>query len=301
MQSKSLYVVSTLFSLICSQIGESSITKLNADGTFSVTNANTTSPLLLEIYGSNMNNMGSLGTNYIYASEECDFNGVRIGKGSGNLQFNTAIGYAVLDGASATGNYVTGIGSYALQNNSSGSGNAATGYATMQMNTKGNYNTASGSGALRYNTDGFENTALGFQALSNNKSNYNTAVGTNALYFNTGGNSNIAIGNNAGNLHRDGNTALTNTWASIYIGVNSRGLNNADYNSIIIGSNALGEGANTTVIGNSATVYTHLYGQTVSDSLKVNGSTVLNGGTILAGKVTLSQAQGDIPMLVAIP
>jgi trimeric autotransporter adhesin len=314
---------------------EAGTTVLNKNGTFSVTNASTTAPRILEIYGATAATQGSLGTNYIFASGECDFNDVRVGKGSGNLPHNTAIGFGALDGYSATGDFVTGVGSYALQKNSSGVLNTAFGHAALQLNTAGNHNTASGVGVLRnnttghnntamgvnsstsnttggsnlsvgmnssyYNVIGSENTAVGVSSLFKNVASQNTGVGTAAFQNNTTGSANTAIGHHAGTWLRDGATPLSTSSASIYIGASCRGMSNADYNSIVIGAGAWGEGANTTVIGNGATTSTHLYGQTISDSLKVNGSTVLNGATVLAGKVTLSQAQGDIPMLVAIP
>jgi hypothetical protein len=44
------------------------------------------------------------------------------------------------------------------------------------------------------------------------------------------------------------------------------------------------------VIGNANTIKTRLYGETVTDQLKVNGSTVLEG------QVIISAPQGDISM-----
>ncbi len=75
-------------------------------------------------------------------------------------------------------------------------------------------------------------------------------------------------------------------------------MNNNDDNSIVIGADATGQGANTTVIGNIATAKTVLYGATTltpttnssGDALVVNGDTVLNG------KVTVATPQGDISM-----
>ena len=304
--------------------GEAGVTQLNKNGTFSVTNGTTTGPRILEIYGATTATQGSLGTNYLYATDECDFNGVRVGKGSGNLSNNTAIGVAVLDGASATGNEVTGIGSYALQYNTSGNANTAIGHAAMQFNTTGIANTASGIYALRNNTvgsentasgvnsmvantsgngnsavgmdslrnniQGNENTAIGRASLINNVASQNTGVGTAAFHNNTIGFQNTAIGHHAGAWMNNGATPLTTSYNSIYIGASSRGMSNADNNSIVIGAWALGEGANTTVIGTSSTVSTHLYGKTISESLQVNGNTVLSG------TVVLEHAQGDINM-----
>ena len=116
----------------------------------------------------------------------------------------------------------------------------------------------------------------------------------NSLFYNTLGDLNVAIGNDAAVLQNNG-AALSKTIGSIYIGANSRGYSDADYNSIVIGAGAWGEGADTTVIGNGATKSTHLYGKTISDSLQVNGNTVLSN-TVLSGTVVLAQPQGDISM-----
>ena len=308
-------------------------TKLNTNGTWTVSDATTSGVSLLTVTGGTGTtgkiSTNDLSTNFLNATQESNFNGVTIGRGDGNLQYNTAIGFAVLDGGSATGNAVTGVGSYALQNNTSGGSNTAVGHAAMQYNTTGTTNTASGIYALRNNIVGSENTAtganslvanisgnfntaignlslvanqfghyntaIGYQSSGLNLGSWNTTLGMNSLYYKSSGNSNIAIGNDAANMQRDGTSPLTSTTGSIYIGTGCRGMSNADYNSIVIGTGAWGEGANTTVIGNGATVSTHLYGKTISDSLQVNGNTVLSN-TVLSGTVILAQPQGDISM-----
>jgi hypothetical protein len=323
MKIKLAHLIFTGISLAVALTGQAGTTKLNTNGTWNITNSSTAGTSILSVFGGD-NSSGMIKTNWFSATGECDFNGVIVGKGNGNLSNNTAIGVAVLDGASATGNEVTGIGSYALQNNTSGNANTAIGHAAMQFNTTGIANTASGIYALRNNTVGSENTAsgiysllsnlsgthntavggwslsdnstgryntaVGYQSLRRNLGSWNTAMGLNSLVFNTTGNGNVVIGNDAANWHRDGTTQLTNTNASVYIGSGCRGMSNEDYNSIVIGAGAYGEGANTTVIGNGATVTTHLYGKTVSESLQVNGNTVLSGTVIL------EHAQGDINM-----
>ena len=303
-------------------------TQLNPNGTWTVSDATTSGVSLLTVTGGSGTtgkvSTNDLSTNFLNASQESNFNGVTIGKGNGNLQYNTAIGLAVLDGGSATGNAVTGVGSYALQNNTSGGSNTAVGHAAMRYNTAGTTNTASGIYALRNNTVGSENTAtganslvsnisgncntaignsslisnqtgqyntaIGYQSSGQNQGSWNTTLGMNSLYYKTSGNSNIAIGNDAANVQRNGTSYLTSTTGSIYIGAGCRGMVNGESNSIVIGTGAWGEGSDTTVIGNGATKSTHLYGKTISDSLQVNGNTVLSGTVILA------QPQGDISM-----
>jgi len=167
-------------------------------------------------------------------------NGVRVGRGAGNNSANTVAGVGSL-GVNTTGYNNTGVGAYALHSN-----------------TIGYYNTAFGPYALYSNTMGAGNTALGH----------------NAGYFNTLGNNNVILGSFAAYYQANG-TTLTNTQNSIYIGTNSKGKDNSDSNSIVIGTKAIGEGANTTVIGNMATTKTHLYGELVASSATIGGYPVL--------------------------
>jgi hypothetical protein len=129
---------------------------------------------------------------------------------------------------SALGN--TGIGAYALAQNSGGN-NVACGDGAMAVNTGGNANTALGYQALTANTNGNDNVGVGSGALFNNNVGlFNTAVGVSAMVLNTAGNYNVAVGS----------SALYNTTASWYntaIGFNS-GLNfDNGYNNVFVGAN----------------------------------------------------------------
>jgi hypothetical protein len=185
-------------------------------------------------------------------------NGLRIGRGAGNIATNTTLGAIALN-----------------------------------ANTSGLQNTAIGGSALRSNTSGSNNSTTGSNALySNTTGGSNTASGAYALYANTTGSSNVALGTLSGRYHANGTTALTDPDNSIYIGTNSRGKDNNDNNSIVIGANAIGEGANTTVIGNSATTNTHLYGNLVTGGITSAGSPVLTNASAFAeGFVTFSDLQ----------
>ena len=335
MKTKSSLVLIVGMSLAPATFLHAGVTKLNASGAFYADSTNSGIPKRVEI-GTTKINESSLITTYLGATAVCDFNGVRVGKGNGDIPQNTAIGASALNGVwtaaggSVTGNWVTGVGSNALQSNSTGDQNTAIGHAALQLNnagsqntasgvgvlrgnttgsfntgdgvdsmvsnTTGNYNTAIGQKALYYNTTGSNNAAVGIQALQYNQSFSNTGIGVNALVYNTSGSQNVAIGTNAATKQRDGLAELSITSGSIYIGAECRGMSNADYNSIVIGTSAWGEGANTTVIGNGATISTHLYGKTVTDSLQVFGNTVIGGNTVLSGTVVLAQPQGDISM-----
>jgi hypothetical protein len=223
---------------------------------------------------------GGLGVSgAINANADSYINGLRVGRGSSNsvdsvvLGFgslsnpsttgysNIAIGYSVLPNVTS-GYWNTAIGQYSQQNTTSGRDNTAIGYQSMFSNSTGVENNAFGSQSMRGNTTGYANNAFGSAALlSNTTGIYNSAFGANSLQ-NIIGSNNVGIGAYAGYLQADG-TPLTAASNSTYIGANSRGKNNADNNSIVIGSGAIGEGANTTVIGNSSMIKTLFYGKVI--------------------------------------
>ena len=95
--------------------------------------------------------------------QDMTVNGVRVGQGGGDIDTNTAVGYAAL-----------------------------------AVNTTANYNVGVGYAALGANLSGAGNTGLGFQALlANSTASNNTAVGVNAGSLLTTGSNNTCIGNNA--------------------------------------------------------------------------------------------------------
>jgi len=207
---------------------------------------------------------------------------------------NTAVGVSALY-SNTTANYNTGIGVDALEYNTTGTENTAVGKRSNWQNVTGSQNTSVGVDTLYSNVDGSSNMALGSNALYANTASNNVAVGQAALTSNTTGTENtavgratllntttgsynVAIGNLAGRYQADGNTPLTSADNSVYIGYQSRGLNNSDFNSIVIGSNARGLGANTVVLGNSDIRITALNGSVgigttaPASALEVNGT-----------------------------
>ena len=173
---------------------------------------------------------------------------------------NIALGNSSLR-SNTTGHENTALGHYSLYKNTTGHDNLALGYGSLNLNTTGSYNIAVGNYALISNTTSNENTALGNGSLnSNTTGSSNTAVGGISLYSNTTGGYNTALGYYAGRYQADGSTALTDPEYSIYIGNNAKGKDNDDNNSIVIGYNAVGLGANTVVLGNDSIVTTALKG-----------------------------------------
>lgn len=219
----------------------------------------------------------------IWANKDSYINAVRIGRGSGNNLSNTVLGFDALS-----------------QNASIRTSNTAVGFKSLRLNNE-NANSAFGSGALEYNTGGFHNLAVGAGSMSKNQTGsynvgagsssmvenitgfHNTALGFSSLSNNTAGSKNIAIGSEAGRYQANG-TNLTATTNSIYIGANTRGMDNNDNNSIVIGANAIGEGAGTTVIGSNHTHTTKLFG-----TLKVDRSSIGHDNTVF----TTSAAVGN--------
>lgn len=169
-------------------------------------------------------------------------NGLTVGRGSGNISFNSA------------------NGSGALSVNTTGSSNTANGYATLNSNTTGENNTAVGASALFANTTGVRNTATGVNSLvANTIGVSNTATGMTSLAFNTSGNYNSAFGSEALYTNTTGveNTALgyqslfSNTTGSdnMALGVGALKLNTTGANNVAVGTSAMLAG---TANGNTA-------------------------------------------------
>lgn len=161
-------------------------------------------------------------------SSDITVNGIRVGVGGGNSNTNVRVGDAALN-----------------------------------SNTTGTSNTAIGSNALQNNTTGVENVAVGrLTSFSNISGSNTTVIGSTAMYSVQSGNANVALGQNAGRYAGTGSsTPITSVDQSIYIGVQSRGLNaTGTTNEIVIGYNVVGLGSNTTALGNSSTTFGRWYG-----------------------------------------
>jgi hypothetical protein len=205
---------------------------------------------------------------------------------------NTAVGYQALT-TDSTGTDNTAVGTQAMRLNTSGSDDTALGFQAGYNNTTGIDLTAAGYDAATANTTGADNTGLGFAALLTNQTgadntavgasslynvtssnntalgqfsgrlittgDANTMVGVKTLYNAAGGAHNTAVGFQAGAFQADGSTALVPN-NCIYLGYAVLGLSNSDTNCVVIGYNAVGQGANTTVLGAPATAGTFIYG-----------------------------------------
>jgi hypothetical protein len=191
---------------------------------------------------------------------------MRVGRGAGNIQTNTIMGFN------------------SFLNNVTGAFNVAIGQETMRF-SKGSYNVAIGANALANDTSGTINTAIGASSLTNNSNGYqNTAIGTSSMLENTTGYQSVSVGFNSGRYDPSNNILQTNN-RSIFVGYLSRASANGNTNEIVIGTEASGNGSNTVTIGNSSVTQNYFRGEMLigytSDqgaySLQSNGNALING------------------------
>lgn len=215
-----------------------------------------------------------------------------VGRGASGVATNTAIGVNSL-AAVTSGSQNVAVGDNAGKAITTGALNVGVGASALQSATTGAANTGIGFAANFSCTDGSNNTCVGRSSGSANKGNSNSFFGTNsalgtttgsdntalgflALDGNTTGSNIVAVGAQCARYHANGSTVLTTAANSVYIGNLARGFSNSDSNSIVIGYQSIGEGANTVVIGNSSTVQQHFY---ATRYLKTEGSLVFASST----------------------
>jgi hypothetical protein len=281
--------------------------KLDVVGTFNVTGASTFGDLIEQrnglnqqesrIYGTYANSgadyrrlalkMSSAGVAQIVAEglgsgsagNRIEIDGLRIGKGRGDVATNTALGASALN-ANTTGADNAAIGYQSLIANTTGSRNSASGTGSLFANTTGSDNTALGTFALFTNVSSSENTALGSRALQLNTGGSNTAVGVSSLFANTTGSNNSSFGQRAGRFIADGTTANAVTANSVYIGAETKALASGQTNQIVIGHQAIGIGSNTAVLGNDSIVTTALKGNVGIGTTSPGSKLTVTGGDI---------------------
>ena len=161
--------------------------------------------------------------------------------------YSVGIGYEALT-ANTTGESNVALGYRALKSTTTGGSNVSVGLSSLRENTTGNNNTSAGSQSLQSNTTGSNNTAHGYKALfANTTGSNNVASGYQALKNNTTGLYNVAIGRDA---------LLTNSTGHWNIGMGWEALKSStvSYN-IGIGyqaGDAVTTGAENVLIGKSA-------------------------------------------------
>jgi len=189
---------------------------------------------------------------------------------------NTAVGEKALalENAGSLSTAV-GVGSLYAQVNSGATDvyNTATGHHSGFNTTTGKQNTFIGGTAAHGNTIGDDNVAIGMGAMyvSDEASNC-VAIGYRALYSQNPASAvdmfNVAIGHSAGGMTTGikntiiGGIAGTTTTGSkvVCIGYDAQPSANTTDNEIVIGTDANGLGANSTIIGNDATIKAEIKG-----------------------------------------
>ena len=162
----------------------------------------------------------------IRSTLDANINGLTVGRGGGNLDGNTVIGYQ------------------ALTATNTGGGNTVYGYQAFQLGTGANSNTAIGVWALQNTVNGTFNTAIGRESLRNSTGNYNTALGWQAGVNITTGASNTIIGTQTG-------LGITTGQYNTIIGAFVSGLSSSLSNTIIL---ADGQGNQRLYINSSGNV-----------------------------------------------
>lgn len=198
-------------------------------------------------------------------------NGLTVGRGGGSVINNLAIGIS------------------SLQNNT-GSNNTGAGYQSLFLNVGNIQNTALGSQSLYSNAGNF-NTGIGYRSLFLNAGSSNTAVGNFSLINNTTGSGTLSIGADSGRFIANKSTSATVINNSTLLGYRTSPLGDNQTNQTVIGYDATGLGSNTTVIGNSSTTTTALYGRVLANKIVDNGidDGQFNGTISHAAAITANQ------------
>lgn len=211
---------------------------------------------------------------YRISTNDLGFNGTGRFLFSDSNIGNLGIGNATLD-ALTSGTLNTSFGYFSMSSLQAGIQNTAFGYYSMRDAVGATYNTAFGLQSLRDNIGGTFNTAVGWNSLRGTTGDNNTAIGASAGITNSTGVGNVFVGYNA-----NPSTAATT-------------------NEIVIGADVVGNGANTTVIGNTNTTSAHIiasgYAGGGTKFLSDDGTyKTVGGGTLwtnISGVVTMVPGQ----------
>ena len=173
-------------------------------------------------------------------------NGVKVGRGAGNVTTNTA------------------FGSDALNWNTSGTNNTANGNGTLNSNNSGTNNTAVGDWALSQKIGCNDNSAFGAGALGSsngffgfNSGHENSGFGTYALTANSGS-GNVSAGNESGGFEYTGSyNTMLGTLAILSGDIAASNSSSIGYYSKITESNTiqLGNDEVTDIYGGNSSGY----------------------------------------------
>ena len=255
-----------------------------------------TDTILQAIQKLNGNGGATLGANTFTGSQTISGANQLLGSyGAGGVTTNFAAGDGALASNTTASNNIA-IGKNTLATQTSGSNNnIAIGLNALTNNT-GSYNVAIGTYSLFSNTSAAYNVAIGHRPLANLTTGaQNTVVGAEALFVCISGDYNSAFGTGALNVALGSNNTSIGWFslANLTSGINNVGIgsgvvtaNAGDNNSIVIGANAVGLGSNTTVLGNTSTTATTVYGNLLLPTAPL--------GATQGGTGTATYTTGDI-------
>ncbi len=192
------------------------------------------------------------------------------------------------------------VGTSAGQSITTGTANVIVGVAGVSINTGGS-NTLIGDLAGYVINSGSSNFIGGGQAgrFLTTGSN-NTFIGAGSGMNLTTTSNNTALGTAAGRYAGSGTTANATSSNSLYLGYQTRAGANGNTNEVVIGYDVVGLGSNTTILGNSSTVTTAIYGNLLLGSttdggqrLQVTGDSLLKGSGNTSGTTALTVQNSD--------
>ena len=161
----------------------------------------------------------------------------------------------IIDSIDANDDKNIKIGKNTLVKNKNGIDNVAVGFNSLNQNVSSG-NVAIGKGSLATSREGANNTAVGRHSMA--------GLGR--------GTDNVGVGSNAGKVTKKGQNN-NQSIGSVFIGANTRPLQDKGENEIVIGVDSIGNGSNTTTIGNDKTEKTIIHGVMKSDGyLSSDGS-----------------------------
>ena len=205
--------------------------------------------------------------NLLYAGGDLTVYGLNVGRGSGAVATNTALGNAALNANTTGSNHVaigyralssmqTGttsvaVGQDALKVSVAGTNNTAVGFQSMLSTLTAADNSAFGVNSLALNTTGANNTALGAYSLqSNTSASNNTAVGYQAGYTNSTGAKNVFIGQQAGKVSTGNFNTIIGNEAGLSLTTGTCNTFVGGYNNTVGGSGELvTSGSKNTILG----------------------------------------------------
>ena len=212
-------------------------------------------------------------------------NDIRIGRGNQNIASNLVVGSGSGStfASNATNNTIVGTSC----------GNALTGALSITIfgercltatGTSANSATVIGSSSQRFATSAASSVSVGSFTFAN------TLTTTQS----------VAIGAEAGRFLSNFSSNLTSASNSIFIGYRASSLSDGNTNQIVIGHQAVGDGSNTTVIGNSSTTSTRIpagtftVSSTSATAINTAGGISAVSGTITGSTASTSTSSGAL-------